>query len=40
MAIDTNKENAVIILTNISAFHKDHGQIDALCFALMNELKK
>ena len=39
MAIDTGKENAVIILTNISAFHKDHAQIDALCFALMNELK-
>ena len=34
MAIDTEGKNAVIILTNVSAFNPKMGQIDQLCFAL------
>ncbi len=40
MAVDTDKRNAVIILTNISAFHEHAGNIDDLCFELMASLKE
>lgn len=38
MAIDTKKKTGVIILTNVSAFNKDMGNVDALCFELMKQL--
>lgn len=40
ITIDTSNKNGVIILSNVSAFHKKMGNIDELCFALMNTLKK
>jgi len=36
MALDIDNKNAVIILSNVSAFHKDSGNIDQLCFTLMD----
>ena len=38
MAIDLEKKNAIIILSNVSAFNPKMGNIDTLCFALMNTL--
>lgn len=38
MIIDIEHKNAVIILSNVSAFHKNMGNIDRLCFALMKTL--
>ena len=38
MAIDMDKKNAVIILSNVSAFNPKMGNIDTLCFALMKTL--
>ncbi len=38
MAIDTKKKTGVIILTNVSSFNKDMGNVDALCFELMKQL--
>lgn len=38
MALDIDNKNAVIILSNVSAFHKDSGNIDQLCFSLMDAL--
>ena len=40
MAVDVEHKKAVIILSNISAFHPLHGNIDDLCFALMQEAKE
>lgn len=40
MAIDVEKKNAVIVLSNVSAFHAKNDHIDQLCFALMDELEK
>ncbi len=38
MAMDMKKKTAVIILSNVSAFHKNMGNIDALCFELMKTM--
>ena len=40
MAIDMNRQNGIIILTNISAFNENSKKIDELCFALMKTLKQ
>ncbi|WKZ58354.1 MAG: serine hydrolase [Cyclobacteriaceae bacterium] len=39
MALNVNKRQGVIILSNISAFHKQADEIDQLCFSLMKNLK-
>ena len=39
MALDIEKETAVIILSNVSAFHDDSGNIDQLCFSLLESLE-
>ncbi|MFO7368972.1 MAG: serine hydrolase domain-containing protein [Bacteroidales bacterium] len=38
MVVDTEKKTSVIILSNVSAFHKNMGNIDAMCFELMKTL--
>jgi len=38
MAIDIEHKNGVIILSNISSFHKNFKNIDNLCFSLMKTL--
>lgn len=38
MAIDIEHKNGVIILANISSFHKNFKNIDKLCFSLMTTL--
>ncbi|MGM0620665.1 MAG: serine hydrolase domain-containing protein [Bacteroidota bacterium] len=38
MALDTENKCGIIILSNVSAFHKDSGKIDDLCFGLMNTM--
>lgn len=38
MVIDVHKKNGVIVLSNVSAYHKQSGNIDKLCFALMKTL--
>jgi CubicO group peptidase (beta-lactamase class C family) len=38
MAMDMKKKTGVIILSNVSAFHKNMGNIDALCFELLKLL--
>jgi len=38
--IDPTAKNGVIILSNVSAFHSKMGNIDQLCFALMNTLEE
>jgi len=38
MTVDVDNKNAIIILSNVSAFHKKMGNIDQLCFALMKTL--
>ncbi|MBN1144892.1 MAG: beta-lactamase family protein [Bacteroidales bacterium] len=38
MVIDMKKKTGAIILSNVSAFHKNMGNIDALCFELMKQL--
>lgn len=40
MAVNIHKKTAVIILSNLSAFHLKMGNIDKLCFELINETKK
>ncbi len=40
MTIDTKNKNGVIILSNVSAFHPNMGNIDKLCFELMKTLEK
>lgn len=39
MAIDIKNKNGIIILSNVSAFNKNMGNIDNLCFELMKTLK-
>lgn len=38
MALDLERENGIIILSNVSAFHKKMKNIDQLCFRLINTL--
>jgi CubicO group peptidase (beta-lactamase class C family) len=38
MALELENKNGIIILSNVSAFHKKTGNIDQLCFALINTL--
>ncbi len=38
MAIDTEKKNAVIILSNVSGLSVQSANLDALCFQLINTL--
>lgn len=40
IAINTNDKTAVIILSNVSAFHPERANIDELCFELMNEIER
>lgn len=40
MAIDTERKTGIIILSNVSAFNKDMGNIDNLCFELLRTLEK
>ncbi len=40
MAVDVDHQRAVIVLSNISSYHKDFGNIDRLCFSLMALLGK
>lgn len=40
MALDLNNRQAVIVLSNVSTFHPQKGNIDQLCFALMATLEK
>ena len=40
MTLDVKNNNGIIILSNVSAFHKEMGNIDALCFALIRTLNK
>ncbi len=40
MAIDTKRKNGIIILSNVSAFNPDMGNIDKLCFSLIETLEK
>ena len=39
MVIDENTKNGIIILSNISAFNPNMGNIDKLCFALMKTIE-
>lgn len=39
LAMDVEKKTAVIILTNVSAFHPKRGKIDKLCFDLLEQLR-
>ena len=38
MALDLENKNGIIILSNVSAFNKEMGNIDQLCFGLINTL--
>lgn len=40
IALNTNDKIAVIVLSNLSAFHQEMGNIDELCFELINETEK
>lgn len=40
MALDTDNKTGVIILSNVSGFSQSTGEIDALCFALMDAIEK
>lgn len=40
MTLDVISQNGVIILSNVSAFHKKMGNIDKLCFGLVNMLNE
>lgn len=40
MTLNTNSETAIIILSNLSAFHPKMGNIDELCFELINVNEK
>ena len=40
MALDLDKKNAVIILSNVSAFNPKMANIDTLCFSLITTLKE
>jgi len=38
MALDTQNKNGVIVLSNVSAYHKASENIDELCFELIETL--
>ena len=38
MTIEQESRTAVVVLSNVSAFHKDSGNIDKLCFDLLNSI--
>ncbi len=40
MAVDVKHKNAIIVLSNITAFHTNHENIDTLCFDLLETLPK
>lgn len=40
MAIKKENQTGIIILSNVSAFHKNRGKIDELCFGLIKTLEK
>jgi len=40
MALDLESQNGIIILSNLSAFHKKMGNIDKICFELLEILNK
>ncbi|MFZ1703823.1 MAG: serine hydrolase domain-containing protein [Saprospiraceae bacterium] len=40
MALDIAKKNGIIILSNVSAFHKNKGNLDQLCFELIKWLEE
>lgn len=40
MALDLNKRQGVIVLSNVSTFHPQKGNIDQLCFALIETLEE
>jgi hypothetical protein len=40
IAIDVIAKNGIIILSNVSAFNPNMGNIDKLCFELMKTLEK
>lgn len=40
MTLNTNNKTAVIILSNLSAYHSKMREIDELCFELINETEK
>lgn len=40
MALDAEKKNGVIILSNVSAFNQKMGNIDKLCFELIKQIEK
>lgn len=39
MFLDLENQNGVIVLSNLSAFHKKMGNIDKICFGIMESLK-
>lgn len=39
MVVDTDSKNAVVVLSNVSAFNSDSNKIDTLCFALIETLQ-
>lgn len=39
MAIDLEKESAIVILSNVSGFHSKNELADKLCFTLLQEIK-
>jgi hypothetical protein len=40
MVFDEKTKNGIIILSNVSAFNPNMGNIDKLCFELMKTLEK
>ena len=40
MALDVDKQNAIIILSNVSPYHPQRNNIDQLCFRLMTSLNE
>lgn len=40
MALDVEKQNGIIILSNVSSFHEKKGNIDLLCFSLLKLLEE
>jgi len=40
MVLEENSKNGIIILSNVSAFNPNRGNIDKLCFELMKTVEK